>query len=83
MTLQKMRNNLEIKMLMVTCKYFSVESLNPVVPHVETDHRLKTIESPHPDLGEKVIRELQFPQGCLTPELVSTKTSQRVPEMMG
>ena len=82
MTLQIMRNNLEIKMLRVTCKYFSVEPLNPVVPHVETDHRLQTIECPHPDLGEKVVGELQFSQGSLAPELVSTQTSQRVPEMM-
>ena len=63
----------------VTCKYFSVEPLNPVVPHVETDHGLQTIESPHPDLGEKVVGELQVPQARLTPELVPAETSERVP----
>ena len=66
-----------------TCKYFSVESLNPVIPHVETDHGLETIECAHPDLGEKVVGELQFSEGSLTPELVSAQTSQRVPESKG
>ena len=66
-----------------TCKYFSVESLNPVIPHVETDHGLQPIECPHPDLGEKVVGELQLSQCSLTSELVSAKTSQRVPEMKG
>ena len=64
-----------------TCKHFSVESLNPVIPHAETDHGLQPIECPHPDLGEKVVGELQLSQGSLTSELVSAQTSQRVPEL--
>ena len=66
-----------------TCKYFSVESLDPVIPQAQTDHRLQTVERPHPDLGEKIVGELQFSQGSLTPELVSAETPQRVPEMIG
>ena len=66
---------------MSTCEYFSVESLDPVIPQAQSDHRLQTVECPHPDLGEKVVGELQLFQGSLTSELVSTKTSQRIPEL--
>ena len=90
MTPQKMGNNLQKNLFAgedgeerdgFTCKHFSVESLNPVIPHAETDHGLQPIECPHPDLGEKVVGELQLFQGSLTSELVSTKTSQRIPEL--
>ena len=65
-----------------TCEYFSVESLDPVIPQAQSDHRLQTVECPHPDLGEKIVWELQFSQGSLTPELVPAETPQRVPEII-
>ena len=66
-----------------TREYFSVESLYPVIPQAQTDHRLQTVECPHPDLGEKIVGELQFSQGSLTPELVPAETPERVPAMIG
>ena len=63
----------------VTCKYFSVEPLNPVGADVEAEEVLEAVEGPDSDLGEEVVGEVQLPQPDLTLELVPAETPEGVP----